>query len=225
MSVIDYKIRARGKVNWRLFDTVRLEISVGKSYHEGAKLAATLEWARNNFDRQVIILGDAPQRFNIMFEGNFSESEAYRMALVKGDVWLQKYAHLLTGIDVTRWDEWKNANSYNEIHRAVIKLYDTDLKFRNALQEAIRDVWDRKYYSYQHKARFFDFSEQYLLEETAVFAVAYETLGGVSAYPGDFLELWEMFIDSQSPVVPKGLTKAHCTRLCFNRKKASQIAA
>ncbi|WP_428699369.1 hypothetical protein [Stappia sp.] len=78
------------------------------------------------------------------------------------------------------------------------------------------------------RRRFFALSEQYLLEETAVFATAYDDLGGISAYDdlggisayrGDFLKMWEMFIDATDTSVPPGLAKDHCIRLAFNRLK------
>ncbi len=219
MSVISYKVRARGKWDWREFDTVRLEISVGQPYHEGGKLKAATDWAKENFKNKVLILGDAPQRYNMMFTQGISEDEAYKLSLKTGDEWLERNKEFLNDIKITRWDEWKAHADYKETYKQVIKIYNTNKQFYTALQNAISEIWIRRYIDKYDKKAFFAMSEEYLLEETSVFAVAYYTIGGISAYPGDFLELWEMFIEAEGEETPKGLKNAHCTRLCFQRKK------
>lgn len=222
MSVISYKVKAKGKWNWREFDTVRLEISVGQQYHEGGKLKAATDWARKNFKNKVLILGDTTQRFNMMFTERISEQEAYEITLKAGDDWLMRNKEFLDGIEITRWNDWMSHPEYEIIYKQVMSLYKNDRHFYTALQNAISEVWIRRYAETNNEERFFAISEKYLLEETAVLAVAYENIGGISAYPGDFLELWEMFIEATSNEVPKGLKNAHCTRLCFQRKKKKE---
>lgn len=219
MSAIEYKLRARSKWNWRCFDTVRMEISVGQPYHEGAKLALAMSWARENFDRVVVILGDAPQRYNVMFRTGFAECNAEKLAHGAGDAWLERNRDLLRGVEITRWDDWKSDPRYIDNRVAVSRLYSDHDQFRGAIHDAITEFIDRRGMGENDRRRFFALSEQYLLEETAVFATAYDDLGGISAYPGDFLKMWEMFIGSSDTSVPSGLTKAHCIRLAFNRLK------
>lgn len=221
MSVISYKVRARGKWDWREFDTVRMEISVGQDYHEGEKLRAAMNWARDNFSYRFIILGDTTQRYNIMYETGCSEKEAYLRAKSLGDEWIERNTDYLDNISVIRWDEWKCRPDYENTHNRIIAFYNENLSFRSALQGASLEFWNRKQYSTFAKEEFLKQSEQYLLEETAVFAVAYKELGGISAYPGTFLELWEMFIgDSNDFDIPEGLRKGQWARLSFDKKKA-----
>jgi tRNA-dependent cyclodipeptide synthase len=219
MSAIEYKLRARSKWDWRCFDTVRMEISVGQPYHEGAKLALAMKWARENFSRVVIIIGDSPQRYNLMFRTGFAEANAERLARGAGDDWIARNRDLLDDIEITRWNDWKADPAYLQNRVGISHLYQGNDEFRLSIHGAIQEFIERRAMGENDRHRFFGLSEQYLLEETAVFATAYAELGGISAYPGDFLKLWEMFIGLDDPSIPIGLTKAHCVRLAFNRYK------
>ena len=225
MSVISYKIRARSKWNWKDFDTVRMEISVGQEYHEGEKLRLTMDWARENFKHKVLILGDTTQRFNTMFKTACSEEEAVKITRRLGDEWLERNKSHLYDIQITRWDDWKSHPDYEETYAAVCKLYDTHKPFHLALLNASQEYWLRQNLPEKEKERFFMLSKQYLLEETAIFAVAYGEIGGISAYPGSYLELWEMFIGQTSQDFPKGLSKGYWARLSFTKKKTEIVAA
>lgn len=220
MSGINYKIRPRGKWDWRKFDTVRMEISVGQEYHEGEKLRDAFKWAHDQFKHRYIILGDTTQRFNKMFEKGISETSAHAEALRDGDLWLERNAASLGDAKVTRWDDWRSHPEYQRTYDRVLELYKNDSRFHEAIQTAISGRWERRYPdgNLEKKKYFFEISEKYLLEETAVLSVAYDKLGGISAYPGDFLKIWEMFIDAEGSGIPPGLKKAHCTRLYFNKR-------
>ncbi len=224
MSAIDYKLRARSPWNWRDYATVRMEISVGQPYHEGRKLELALDWARGNFDRSVIILGDSPQRYNMMLEQGLTEARAEAQARAAGDEWLDRNANRLQGMEVTRWNDWKARSAYLPNRAAVSRLYTENANFRTAIREAMEGYASRRMVDAAMADRFYRNAEQYLLEETAVFATAYNELGGISAYPGDFLKLWDMFIGSNDPNVPDGLKNAHCARLSFTRLKTLQAA-
>ena len=220
MSDTKYKVRGRGKWDWRDFNTVRMEISVGQPYHEAEKLQATMDWARDNFKRRVIILGDAPQRYNLMFQQGYSEEMAQAAAIKAGNEWLERNRTYLYGIEITRWDEWKNMPIYPVVEKKISDLYSTNKDFHSGLYDATTELWLRRYAGKNHdKDRFFSLSEKYLLEETSVFAVAYDALGGISAYPGDFLKIWERFINAEGQEIPTGLSKAFFTRLSFEKKR------
>jgi len=220
MSGFNYKARARGKWDWRSFDTVRLEISVGQEYHEGDKLRAAMDWARKSFKKRVLIVGDAPQRYNMMFEQKISERAAYDIAIGAGTAWIERNKQFLHDMEITRWDQWREHASYSVVQKQVTDLYNTDDDFHRTLQGAISGVWLRRYAGGTHdKDEFYALSEQFLLEETSVFAVAYEAIGGISAYPGDFLKTWDLFIDASGDRIPPGLRKAHCARIYFEKKR------
>lgn len=225
MSGIDYKIRARSKWPWRGFDTVRLPVSVGQDYHEGAKLAATTDWARQHFKNKIIILGDAPQRYNLMFKHGYSEEMAMAAALKAGNEWLARNRPYLHGLTITRWDDWKTHPEYQAAQSRINMLYTINADVHAALHTASTALWERRYAAAGGKEQFFALSEKYLLEETAVFATAYNAIEGISAYPGDFLKIWEIFVDKKGADIPAGLNKAHCVRISFEKLKSPQAYA
>lgn len=219
MSATDfkYKIRARGQWDFRDFDTVRMEISVGQPYHEGAKMEAAMQWAFRNFDRVVLILGDSPQRYNIMFRNGYSEENAQILARGAGDAWLKRNADYIQGAEITRWDDWKRKPECL-INRAMVsRLYMENPAFRATILKAMDEFAQRNRIGGGDLPRYMALTEQYLLEETAVFATAFNELGGISAYPGSFLETWESCINSTDPLIPAGLKKAHWTRITFDK--------
>lgn len=215
-----YKIRARGKWNWRDFTSVRMEISVGQPYHEGEKFKTAMDWARDNFEKVYLIVADTSQRFNIMFKTGYSEANASKIAYGAGTAWLARNAAHINGATITRWEDWKR-NPQCLMNRAVIsRLYAEDQEFRATISKAMDEFSARHEIGGEDLQRYLNLTEQYLLEETAVFATAFEELGGISAYPGTFLDTWESCITSENPLIPSGLKKAQWTRLTFDKVAA-----
>ena len=218
-----YKVRARGNADWRAFDTVRMEISVGQPYHEGAKLEAALEWAGKNFRRTVLIIGDLPQRYNLMFEAGLSATDAAAKAKRMGDLWLQRNALTLArwpDFEITRWEDWKRHPDYLNTRWQVGRLYRDNERFRASMIDALTAKFKRGGYDPDRFEEFKKLSTNYLLEESAVFAIAYNELRGISVYPGSFLEMWDMFVGREVPGAPEGFQYAHCARLQFEKKAA-----
>ncbi len=220
MSDIDYKLRRYSPWNWRDFDTLRLEISVGQEYHEGAKLKAATDWARANFNRVVMIVGDTVQGYNIARAGNIALREAFDIARARGDAWLARNARMIEGFDITRWDDWLQHKDYPANRAAVDKLYETNPEFRNHIHDTIEGFQGRHDPFMRAQDRFVPLSKEFLLEETAVFATAYGALGGISAYPGTFLETWGMFVGREVEGAPEGLKNSHWMRLQFRRRQS-----
>ena len=218
-----YKVRARSKWEWRSFDTVRMEISVGQEYHEDQKLAVSMDWARENFANRYIILGDTTQRYNMMFTHGLDEETAHMLSKTKGDEWIKRNSRYLNGVNITRWDDWKNMKEYSETHKKVMILYKNNQAFHAAVRQGCEDFWIRQNYPESEKMRFIAHSTTYLLEETAVFALAYKELGGISAYPGNFLDMLQMFVDQKNGEFPEGLAYAHYIRLGFEKRKVLEL--
>lgn len=124
----------------------------------------------------------------------------------------------LPDFEIYRWDAWKRSKNYfSDLHK-VRTLYNTNAEFRDAIDEAINEIWVRRDISPDRKEEFFTLSKDYLLEETAAFSIIYDTFKGVSAYPGSFQEMWKMFIGSDVPGAPEGLKHSHCLRIDFSRR-------
>lgn len=223
MSATDarYKIRARGMDRCPDKSLCRMEISVGQPYHEGAKLATALQWAER-FERVHLLLGDSTQRYNLMFEEGLPEPQAEAKARRMGDEWLRRNAGALAchpRFEISRWNDWKRRPEYTPMRWRIGRLYRDHDAFRDAIDAASREAFRRRARA-DGWDRFSALSLSYLLEESTVFALAYGELGGFSAYPGSFLDTWDMFTANQVPTAPAGFAKAHHAVLGFDRLSA-----
>ncbi len=213
-----YKVRARGLSNCPDTSVCRMEISVGQQYHEGDKLAAALDWAER-FEKVYLLIGDSPQRFNLMYEQGLSEPAAEALARQRGDQWLERNKGTLgehPRFEVTRWNDWKLSADYINTRWQIGRLYRDLPEFSQAIDEATSLTFSRR--GYKDWERFSALSRQYLLEESAVFALAYGKLGGFSAYPGSFLDTWDMFTKQEIPDAPAGFRNAHHAVLGFDHR-------
>ncbi len=218
-----YKIKIKAKTPNLVDDNnlLRLEISVGQPYHEGEKFRCTIDWAKHRYNKVVVLVNDSLQRFNYMFEEGLSEKEAHSKSLHEGTQWIARNMSAISSLpnfEIYRWDAWKRSENYfSDLHKARL-LYQQNADFRAAIDQSIEDIWARKNSDLQRKTEFFELSKNYLLEETAAFSIIYKTFKGVSAYPGSFQEMWEMFINQDIPSAPEGLKYAHCLRIDFLRR-------
>src|SRR5262249_14771133 len=134
----DYSVRVKNGAGWRVFNRVRLMISVGQPYHEGRKLEAVVDWLnRNNEIRQGDVRGnDLLQRHNYMAAG-VSEQEASAAALTEGTLWIERNADTLSGIKattfVTRWEEWLGHPDFPRTSNALAAYADGDALLEEAL--------------------------------------------------------------------------------------------
>ena len=215
-----YKIRARGMDRCPDKSVCRMEISIGQPYHEGEKLASALQWAER-FDRVHLLMGDSPQRYNLMFEQAMPEAAAERIARARGDEWLARNSAILgrhSRFEISRWNDWKHRKDYITTRWQIGRLYRDHAAFRDAIDAASRETFTRR--AYTGWDAFAALSREYLLEESAVFALAYNELGGFSAYPGSFLDTWDMFTANHIPEAPAGFGNAHHAVIGFDRLKA-----
>lgn len=213
------KFRAKPISNfeWHGYKTVRVEISVGRNYHEGARLEATLDWAHKNFETVVLLLGDTLQRYNLMMDG-ISVEKAYVQSLVNGDAWLERNKHLLQGLTILRWDEVTGHTNFSDARLKVSSLYDTNGLVQREIRKAIDEVAERRKIDQTQAVIFNHLSENYLLEEIAGAAIANTLYPGISAYPGALPGLWDVVNDIAPSTLPQGLSNARSIELKLYKK-------
>lgn len=225
-----YKVKVKSKTSNMVHDNgvLRLEISVGQPYHEGEKFRCTIDWAKHRYGKVIVLVNDSLQRFNYMFEEGLSEKDAHSKALSEGTQWIARNMAAIASLpnfEIYRWDAWKRSQGYfSDLQKTKI-LYEQNPQFKQAINKSIEDIWQRKNIDADRKDKFFSVSRDYLLEETAAFSVIYKTFKGVSAYPGSFQAMWEMFINEDIFDAPEGLKFAHCLRIDFDKRddKANSI--
>ncbi len=219
-----YAIRIKEGDEWRLYDTLRLEISVGQNYHEGQKFLCTTDWAKTRFKNVVILCNDTLQRYNLALVHGGEPDDYLKETFRSGSDWIRRNWSALSGIRIARWEDWRSAPDFLNALNHARNLYLDNPAFHHAVSQSISSVYERRLLrgaiSESDKDRFFRLSLDYLMEETAGLALAYRDYHGISAYPGTFLEMWRMFVDQPIEGPLAGLSNAHCIRIDFDRRNS-----
>lgn len=213
---VRYKARGPGTKNYHADQYARLLISVGQPYHEGAKLAAAVKWAKDNFQKQVIFLADTLQRYNMIMDG-MDPDQAMDLSKRLGNEWLERNQEIISGIEVFRWDQAITGSDYIAAKDQIDRFCNESIEAKEALEKAICEVAHRRQVPDSEFANFFALSKQYLLEEAAGKAVENELYPGVSAYPGSTPDIWTLFSSAPDYSIPTGLINDNVITLELKR--------
>jgi hypothetical protein len=123
-----------------------LLVSVGQDYHEGDRLGATLDLVdRSGLRSLTIMLADTLQRYN--GPADLPAVEAHRLALEKGDHWLERndgpIRKLKVPVTLIRWDECLNDPRFPALHQAVIGAYETNAAYRQCIDATVYRFMER----------------------------------------------------------------------------------
>jgi tRNA-dependent cyclodipeptide synthase len=214
--------------HWKDFNTVRLPISVGQEYHEGEKMAALAQWCEHRFDHVIFCVGDTLQRFNMMFEQDMGEDEAFMKTKSEGTSWIERniprFSHIKS-LEIKRWDFWRKDPKYPGILDQVHVFYQENTQFYESIEKNIGHLWQRRQkaipnqYTPSRFEYFTELSRRYLLEEIAVFCLMYEEEIAIDVYPGSVIFSAVLFQGKTVPNCPSGLGKGHFCRIDFSRKE------
>ncbi len=222
-----YAVKVKNGAGWREFDVARLQISVGQPYHEGDKLAATLDWLRHRFQHVIVCINDTLQSSNLQFEEQLPARHAFTKASDAGADWIARNRSLvaqLPSFELHRWEDWKTSPDFANSMSRTMQMYQTNHEFRDAVQTDIENRWQRRMCNSSSTgskdfAEFKRFSEHYLLEETAVFSLMYARDRAVDVYPGTALLPCTVFQGREIQGAPEGLGRGAFTRIDFARRK------
>lgn len=221
----EYIVRVKNGAGWRSYSRLRLMISVGKLYHEGAKLRAVVDWINKNpgvVEVQVSV-NDFLQRHNLIAYGSDEESAGH-IATLAGTAWIDRNKETLAGLrakwSFTRWEEWFGTEEYREAHAAILKLESEDQAFKEALKVDSSSLAKRK----ELRGEFVPenlvrCSYEYVTEELAIFALQSRRLPAAEVYPGTSLESVKYLYGKDLPEKLLTLKNRYVTRIDFERKK------
>lgn len=220
-----YKVDVKRNAGWHNHNIARLAISVGQANHEEQRMEATCLWARDRFKYVIIDVNDTLQRYNFMAEG-MNEAEAHAKALEEGDKWIkrnQPFVDLLSNYEIQRWDKWLTDPRFQKAHTEAINLYNTHNGFKTDIDQTAwsfinrrDDIDDAK------RQRLMGFSIEFLIEETAVFALQERDCITASIYPGSLMRIFDRFAVEDIPDAPEGLERRQFTQIDFLRNKNYQ---
>ena len=162
--------------------TAALLISVGQDYHEGSKLAATIDSINNSeFGACSIMLADTLQRYN--FYRQRTQEDAYNYSYQLGTEWLERnrsHLNMLTiPFRVSRWDEHLDNPHYADHRSNFLDIYQYDTTLRKNICETINNYICRRQTTCDEceLAEFHTHAESYLLEECPVILSLWAQLG------------------------------------------------
>lgn len=167
-----------------------LIISVGQLYHEGEKFKAAIKLVNKSFAFCDILVSDTLQKYTIYLDNkDKNEDELYILAKKAGDDWIERNMQYISTLTIpyhiSRWDEWLVKDKYNFYHEKVRELYNSNITYKNLVDEVAYDFLSRRnYLNDKDEQSAFDSSLKYLLEESAVTCL-FEGLYKFCVYPSD----------------------------------------
>ena len=146
MYKVSLQTQGRFKGEEYIDKTVLLLVSVGKEYHQGEKLAATIQKInQSGFARCIIAVADTLQRHNIL---TVSPQEGYAVSRNKGDEWLKDHKKIISLLKmpykISRWDEFLKRDDYHKYYYQIVREYYSNKNYRSAVHETIRVFTQRK---------------------------------------------------------------------------------
>lgn len=169
-------------------------VSVGKKYHEGAFLEASLEFMDQNFEKYQLVLADTLQRHNYLDYDK--EKLNYELALQEGNLWLARNIHItsrFSNLTFSRWDDWLTHSLYPQKRKELDTLYDTHPQIRTAFRNTALSFLAKKYDITESNIQS---SVEYLKEECSIIAPIWsvEKVNKV-VYPGDITPAIQIVYD------------------------------
>lgn len=222
-----YLVKAKSGDVWQEHVHCRMHISVGREYHEGDKLKATIDWAANRFSHVTICVNDTLQAYTIAFEKEIPLISAYDVALREGNSWIKRNNQIIlqyTNVHIIRWEDWKaDTKQYNFLRKSTQNLYEKNIVFRESINNTIENFWsrktDKKIYSEHRYKEFYDLSLNYLLEEVSVVCSMINKKRAIDIYPGTMLEVFDIMKNKTIEDAPIALTQRDFLRIDFSRNK------
>lgn len=223
-----YKVRGRSDFDWHIYDRVRFEVSLDSERHEGAKVEAIAEWLHRHFGHVVILVGDVLHRHNYILNRTCKNmDDAFSHSIRQGREWaIRNGRYFEKGTPIISWKTFLEDPFFFESLQKSRYLYNNNSIFHTNLNDAIQEKWKRMKKREEPLADWEEFrkiSLNYLLEETAGLSIAYKKFPGISAYPGEYNDMWSMFTNGNIQGAPEGIENAQCIRLCINKRKSDSF--
>lgn len=215
-----YKVFVKDK-GWSQCATARLQISIGNPRHNGEKFFALTEWAAARYDKVILIVSDTLQRHNLALDMHIGLEEAHKVSFFKGKKWLKDNADAIEMLKpaqrvVTLWDDWISHADFEPTYEAVVMLYATNGKVRDAIFNKAAEFCDR-----HESSGNIDTSIAYILEELAAFAIMFREKA-VDIYPGSwFNEIIQAIAENGQSERLASFAEAVCLRVDFTKNKAA----
>ncbi len=208
-----YKVIPKKTFNLYEYNTCRLQISVGHGdKHEGEKFAASLNWAKDRFEKVVVCVNDTLQRYNLLNKG-MNEKTAYAMAYEAGNKWIKENIKAQDSkIEIIRWDYWLKQEDFKNHFKLINKFYSKNSFFKQSIDSTVFDFLSKNdIFKDEYKK---NNSIEYLLEELAVYPLMAKKHKAADIYPGTVFPQFKLICEGKVEGIT-GIENVVFTRIDF----------
>lgn len=183
-------------------------VSLQNSHFTRSKIMASLEWISKRFSSCSVLIGDSIHRITLEIINGIDSSESNHQALFLGKEFLHREIHIfrkfekLCNFDFIFCSQVQNYPEYSQYYTSLKNLFDHEHSFQTSVKsfsenyhQKRKTQLDQQQWEYQISR-----SNQYFLEEFAIFACLRNRNLPVMIYPGSFSTLTEI-ADGKHPNV------------------------
>lgn len=202
-----------------------LGVSLENSQFTRSKIMASLEWIGKRFSSCFVLIGDSIHRITLEATKGLNPVEAYDKALFLGHEFLYREKSIFRrfegscNFNFIFCSEVQNYPDYSEYYISLKNLFDQDESFQTSVksfsknyQRKKKSQLDKEQWEYQ-----IDKSNEYFLEEFAIFACLVKRNVPVMIYPGSFSTLTEI-ADGQHPKILQELKELTVVSLQLKKR-------
>ena len=178
------------------------------------KLLLLLEYIDSRFKECIVVIADELYRHNLASLDGMSSSRAHSKSLTLGDNFLKLYNNLpfvaqKCLFSVRRWSEFLQDQRYLDYKEQLEHLRVNNMEFQVELESTSIAFVDRQLkngllpkgsYTYAQSN-----SENYILEELAVYAILVDDGFSVDLYPGSYLPVLDGIVTKKYADSPESL--------------------
>jgi len=176
-----------------------LGISINNAFFKESHLPLLLKWIDGHFDECLIIIGDYLHRLNETILFGRVGMNAVSAASLEGDKMLSILNAALSKFErgkfkIIRWQNFMEENKVvADYQKRLVEYYNSDEKFRHSIAQSsevfIQKLIERGQQIAIAHEEAVSLSQQYLIEEMAVFTKIIEMGYQVQVYPGTQLSI------------------------------------
>lgn len=175
-------------------------VSLENSQFTRSKIMASLEWIGKRFSSCFVLIGDSIHRITLEVNEGLNSVEANDKALFLGHEFLYREKSIFRKFEGSCkfnfifCSEVQNYPDYSEYYISLKNLFEQDESFQTSVKSFSKN-YHRKKKSQLEKEQWeyqIDKSNQYFLEEFAIFACLVKRNVPVMIYPGSFSTLTEI---------------------------------
>jgi len=206
-----------------------LGISINNPFFRDEHLPPLLKWMDHHFDECIILIGDYLHRINEKILSDKNDEQAIASCITKGDVLqgvIEAEINLLgsTRFNVIRWKTF--LDEHPEVESEKHRLYEfchSNPEFKKDVLKSCTEYIDKlmqRERIYLGREEAVLASQEYIIEEMAVFSVLIDQGYTVQVYPGSHLQVLKNLANKKFPELVTNLSRGIYVDLTARKTKS-----